>query len=83
MRTSSSSLGIVDPEMQAASLERVAHLAGIVRGQEDQRLGRRLDRADLGNRDLEVRQDLEQERLEFRIRLVDFVDQKQASASRM
>ena len=34
----------VDVEVQAAALERVAHLAGVVRGQEDERAPRRVDR---------------------------------------
>ena len=37
---------------------------------------RRLDHAELGDRDLEVREDLEQHRLELLVRLVDLVDQQ-------
>ena len=67
----------VDVEVQAAALQRVAHLARVVRGEEDERLGLRVEGADLGHAHLEVRQHLEQERLELRVGLVDLVDQQQ------
>ena len=47
-------VGIVEPQVQAAALERLGQLAGVVRGQQHDRLGPRLDPPELGNRDLEV-----------------------------
>src|SRR5271154_6452302 len=67
---------VADPVVQAAPLERVVQLAGAVGGEYDQRRAGRLDRADLGDADLEVGQHLEQERLEFVIGAVDLVDQQ-------
>ncbi len=51
-------------------------LARPVRGQDDPRRQGGLDRADLGDRDLEVRQDLEQVRLELLVGAVDLVDEQ-------
>src|SRR5437773_7821913 len=67
---------VVDPVVQAAPLQRVVHLAGAVRRDDHERRLLRLDGPDLGNRDLEVRQQLEQERLELLVRPVDLVDQQ-------
>ena len=67
----------VDVEVQAAALERVGHLARVVRGEDHERHVLRLDRAELGHAHLEVREHLEQERLELRVGLVDLVDQQQ------
>ena len=67
---------IVDPVVQAAALERVVDLAGPVRGQDDARRPLGPDRAELRDRDLEVRQDLEQVRLELLVGPVDLVDQQ-------
>ena len=50
--------------------------AGAVRGQDHARRPLSLDGADLRDRDLEVRQDLEQVRLELLVRAVDLVDQQ-------
>ena len=65
-----------DPVVQAAPLERVVQLAGAVRGQDHARPARRRDRPDLGDRDLEVGEHLEQERLELLVGAVDLVDQQ-------
>ena len=74
--------GIVDVEVQAAPLEGVAHLPGVVGGQEDQGLlVARRDGSDLGDGHLEVREHLEQEGLELGIRLVHLVHEQQRSAS--
>src|SRR5690606_4905798 len=67
---------VVDEEVQAAALERVGDLAAVVAGQHDERHLTRRDRAELGNADLEIAQDLEQEGLELGVRLVDLVDQQ-------
>ena len=55
-------IGIVDPVVEAAPLQRVVDLAGAVRGDDDDRRLRRLDRADLRDGDLEIREQLQQDR---------------------
>ena len=67
---------VVEPEVEAAALERLGQLARVVRGQQHERVRARLDHAELGDRDLEVRQDLQQHRLELLVGLVDLVDQQ-------
>ena len=67
---------VVEPEVQAAALERLGQLARVVRGQDHDRLRARRDPAQLGDRDLEVREQLEQHRLELLVGLVDLVDQQ-------
>jgi hypothetical protein len=67
---------VVEVEVEAAALERLAQLTGVVRGQEHERdLGRR-DRAELGDRDLVVGEDLEEQRLGLDLDAVDLVDQQ-------
>jgi hypothetical protein len=65
-----------DPVEQAAALERVVQLAGAVRREDHRRppLGR--DRPDLRDRDLEVGEDLQEERLELVVGPVDLVDEQ-------
>src|SRR6185312_14776634 len=68
---------VVDPVVQAAALQRVVELAGAVRGEDDERTLLGADRlAELGDRHLEVRQELEQERLELVVGAVDLVDEQ-------
>ena len=68
---------VADPVVEAAALERVVQLAGAVRGEDDHAAGcSARDRADLGDRHLEVGQELEQERLELVVGAVDLVDQQ-------
>ena len=67
---------VVDPVVQAAPLERVVDLARPVRGEDHARRPLGLDRADLGDRHLEVGQDLEQVRLELLVGAVDLVDEQ-------
>ena len=67
---------IVDPVVQAAPLQCVVDLARPVGCEDHARRPLGLDRADLGDRDLEVGQDLEQVRLELLVRAVDLVDQQ-------
>ena len=68
--------GIVDPMIQAASLERVVHLARAVA--RDDHVWRSVgsDRPDLWDRNREVGQDLEEIGLELLVRPVDLVDQQ-------
>ncbi len=73
---------IVDPVVEAAPLERVVHLARPVRGQDHARRGLRPDRADLGDRDLEVGQDLEEVGLELLVGAIDLVDQQDRAPRR-
>ncbi len=56
------------------------NFAGAVRGDDHDRRLRRLDDAEFGNRDLEVGQDFEQERLESLVGAVDLVDQQHRRA---
>ena len=65
-----------DPVEERAPLERVVQLARAVRGEDHGRLPPRADGAELGDRDLEVREHLEQERLELLVRAVDLVDEE-------
>src|SRR2546428_2076998 len=69
-------VGIVDPVVEAAALQRVVHLARAVRRDDHKWRLLRLDGADLRNRDLEVGEQLEQERLELLIGTVDLIDQE-------
>ena len=69
-------LGVVEPEVEAAALQRLGQLARVVRGEDDDRHRRRRDLAQLGDRDLEVGEQLEQHRLELLVGLVDLVDQQ-------
>ena len=61
---------------RARRFERVVELARPVRGEDHRRLAAGADRAELGDRDLEVREHLEQERLELLVGAVDLVDQE-------
>src|SRR4029077_15085494 len=74
--------GEVDIEMEAPADERLGELARPVRREHDGRSVARRDRAELRHAHLEVAQDLEQERLELRIGLVDLVDQEDDAPGR-
>ena len=69
-------VGKIEIMVEAAAAQRVGEFAGGVRGQDHARDRERADDAEFGNRDLEVRQQLEQERLEFLVGAVDLVDQQ-------
>ena len=69
-------VGKIEIVIEAAAAQRVRQFARGVGGQHDARDRKRRDRAEFGDRDLEVRQKLEQERLEFLVGAVDFVDQQ-------
>src|SRR3954452_1844636 len=68
--------GVVDPVVEAATLEGVVQLARAVGGQDHERPRAGHHRAELGDRDLEVRQELEQEGLELVVGAIDLVDQQ-------
>ena len=67
---------VADPVEERAPLERVVELPGPVGGEDHRRLAPRADRAELGDRDLEVGEHLEQEGLELLVGPVDLVDQE-------
>ncbi len=67
---------VADVQVEAAPLERLGQVARVVRGQEDHRPARGDDRAELRDRDLEVGQDLEHQRLGLDLDPVDLVDEQ-------
>ena len=67
---------MADPVEERAPLEGVVQLARPVGGEDHRRLAAGADRAELGDRDLEVGEHLEQERLELLVGAVDLVDQE-------
>ena len=67
---------VVDVEVEAAPLEGLGQLTGVVRREEHERDLLGLDRAQLGDRHLVVGQDLEQQRLGLDLDAVDLVDQQ-------
>jgi hypothetical protein len=67
---------VADPVVEATPLQRVVQLPGPVGGEHHDRRALRLDRADLGDADLEVGEHLEQESLELVVGPVDLVDQQ-------
>ena len=68
---------VVDVQVEAAALERLRQLAGVVRREDHDRPPRRAhDRAQLGNRHLEVGEHLEQQRLGLDLHPVDLVDEE-------
>ena len=74
--SSFSNVGIVDPVIQAAPLQRVVELARAVRRDDHDRRRCGADRAELGNRDLVVRQHLEQVAFELLVGAIELVDQQ-------
>ena len=69
-------VGKVEIMIEATPAQRVGEFARAVGGQHDARDRERLDGSELGDRHLEVGQQFEQERLEFLVGAVDFVDQQ-------
>src|SRR3954447_16567387 len=67
---------VVEPQVQAAALERLGELARVVGGQQHDRPRLGLHPAELRDRDLEVGEDLQQHRLELLVGLVDLVDEQ-------
>ena len=79
--SSRSAVGIIDPVIEAAPLQRVVDLARAVGGDDDDRRLLRLDRADLRDRDLEIGQHFEQIGLERLVGAVELVDQQHRRAA--
>src|SRR5262245_58567250 len=69
-------VGVVDVQAQAAPLERLGQRAGVDGGEDDERRLAGDDGAQLGDRHLVVRQDLEQERLGLDLVPVHLVDEQ-------
>src|SRR5262245_16734084 len=69
-------IGIVDVQVEAPAFECLRELTSVVRREEHQRDLRRRDRAQLGNGDLVVGQDLEQQGLGLDLDAVDLVDEQ-------
>ena len=67
---------IADPVVEAAPFEGVVELTGAVGGEDHQRRAAGRDGPDLGDADLEVGEQLEQERLELVVGPIDLVDQQ-------
>ena len=76
MSSSRSLIGVVDPLVQAAALDRVVQVARAVARQHDRRRVRGADRAELRDRHRGLGEQLEQERLEVVVGAVDLVDQQ-------
>src|SRR5215207_4409172 len=74
---------VVDPVVEAASLERIVQLARAVRGHNHERAPLRRDGPQLRNRDLEVGEELEQKRLELVVGAIDLVDQQDDRLTRL
>ena len=69
-------VGVLDPVVQAAPLEGVVDVAGAVAGQHDERGLLGPVQPELGDRDLPVREHLEQVGLELVVGAVDLVDEQ-------
>ncbi len=69
-------VGVIHIGVDAAPTQRIGEVARAVRGKDHERAGRRGDGAELGDGDLEIGEDFEQIGLEFLIRPVYLVDQK-------
>src|SRR6056297_1343784 len=69
--------------IKTATLERVMHLAGAVRGQDHNRRFGGMDRAKLRNRHLKIRKRLQQKRLEGLVGAVDLVNKQHRRAARL
>ena len=67
---------IVDPVIDAAAPQRLVQVARAVRRQHHDRMLGRAQRAALGNRNLEIGEEFEQESFELLVGAVDFVDQQ-------
>ena len=67
---------VVEVQVEAAPLERLRQLAARVGGEHDERAAYGGDGAELGDRDLEVGQHLQQQPLDLDVGLVDLVDQQ-------
>ena len=68
--------GVLDPLVEAPALQRVVHLARPVGGEDDERRFGRAHGAELGNGDLELREQFEQVAFELLVGAIDLVDQQ-------
>ena len=75
-------VGVVQVQVEAAPLERLGQLAGRVGGEHDERPAYGRDRAELGDRHLEVREHLQQQPLDLDVGLVDLVDEQHRRLAR-
>ncbi len=82
MSISSLEARVADPVVEAAALQRIVQLAGAVGREHHDRTARSLDRADLGNRDLEIREELQEKGLELVVGAIDLVDKQHGVARR-
>ena len=82
MRASRSAVGIIDPVIDAAAPQRLVQIARPVRGQHHDRPLGGAHRAALGNGNLEVGQEFEQEGLELLVGAIDLVDQQHGRVRR-
>ena len=71
---------VIDPVIKAAPLQRVVDFARAVRGDDDDRRRGRADRADLGDRHLEIGKQLQKIGLERLVGAVELVDQQDRRA---
>ena len=69
-------IGVAEVQVEAAPLHGLGQLAGGVGGEDDVRASGRDDGAELGDRDLEVGEHLEQQPLDLDVGLVDLVDEQ-------
>ena len=69
-----------DVQVQAAALQRITDVPRIVAGEKNHGSDARLHRTDFGNRYLIVRQNFQQQRFEFVVGFVDFIDQQYRAA---
>ena len=69
-------IGVVDVQVETAPLHGLGQLTGGVGGQHDERTAYGGDRAELGDRDLEVAEHLQQQPFDLHIGLVHLVDQQ-------
>jgi hypothetical protein len=72
---------MVEPQVEAAALERVVHLAGAVRGEHDDRRDGGPHLAQLGDRHGVLGEHLEEEGLELVVRPVDLVDEQDGAGA--
>ena len=76
-------IGVVDPVIEAAPLQRVVDFAGAVGGDDDDRRRRGADRAELGDGHLVVGEDLEEIGLERLVGAVELVDEEHRRSGRI
>lgn len=73
-------IGEVEKEIEASTFQGVGEVAGAIRGKDDDGALAGLDRSQLGNRYLELSEDLEKEGFEFLVRLVHLINEEHGRA---